>query len=354
MSERPDTLDRLVDALDVGTPPVPEIVARGSARRRRRRRSDAIAVTVMTAVLVAGGATLASRTQEEPPTPTTAPVTLPARFAPAMTLPALVGVPAGQAAWSREQATLWVPATLSSCGLRASSQRTGTAIRIDVAPFPAEDMVCDSAGVLTAVVVGGVSELPTQLIVSYLGDERMRDVVEVGPVDELAAHPGAACPDRLPLGDDPDGHGFGVTAPATSAPRHAEPDRAWVCQYVARGAGRTASGGRTYVWTRRSPAVPVPTTALRGLDRLAPFDGAGRICTSELGPRWMLVLAHGTDLTGVVIDDFGCEDVRLTDEPFLTPPGEAWQPGTVPGVLQAPDGLLAAIRTAAAEGPSNR
>jgi hypothetical protein len=34
----------------------------------------------------------------------------------------------------------------------------------------------------------------------------------------------------------------------------------------------------------------------------------------------MLVIARAGDLTGVVIDDYGCSDIRLTDEPFETAP----------------------------------
>jgi hypothetical protein len=45
-------------------------------------------------------------------------------------------------------------------------------------------------------------------------------------------------------------------------------------------------------------------------------------------------------MTGLVIDDYGCQEIRLTDEPFQTVPGEASQPGTVAGVLLGPPALL--------------
>jgi hypothetical protein len=55
----------------------------------------------------------------------------------------------------------------------------------------------------------------------------------------------------------------------------------------------------------------------------------------------MLVYTHLADLTGVVVDDYGCASVGLTDDPFKTAPGESDQVGTVPGVLSVPVGLLA-------------
>jgi hypothetical protein len=69
-----------------------------------------------------------------------------------------------------------------------------------------------------------------------------------------------------------------------------------------------------------------------------------RVCTADLGSRLMLVYSHGNDLTGVVVDDFGCGDVRLTDEPFRTVPGEATQAGTVRGVLTDRGDLLNDIK----------
>lgn len=63
----------------------------------------------------------------------------------------------------------------------------------------------------------------------------------------------------------------------------------------------------------------------------------------------MLVYATGRDLTGVVVDDFGCGDVRLTDDPFKTPPGDATQDTTVAGVLTGTDELLPALKSVARE-----
>lgn len=162
--------------------------------------------------------------------------------------------------------------------------------------------------------------------------------------DELGKHGGEVCPDELPLGSDKR-HGLGLDEPADEAPSLPDPEEAWVCTYNHRDSA-TGGGGASYAWVRdgdarQVPADQIPTLA-DALTALTPAD-PGRMCTLELGPRLMLVYTHGSDLTGVVVDDFGCRDVRLTDEPFETAPGEATQPGTVPGVLSAPPALLAEL-----------
>lgn len=144
--------------------------------------------------------------------------------------------------------------------------------------------------------------------------------------DELAAHGGQPCPRRLPQTDGP---GLGTQEPAARAPSLPGADRAWVCEYAA-----TAPG-----WPRQGPPREVGGRALDALEQgvadLRPADGM-RMCTEELGPRWMLVLSHDGDLTGVVVDGYGCREVRLTDEPFTTVAGE----GAFEGVLTGSDDLL--------------
>lgn len=57
----------------------------------------------------------------------------------------------------------------------------------------------------------------------------------------------------------------------------------------------------------------------------------------------MVVYSHAGDLTGVVVDDYGCRDVRLTDNPHVTPPGASDQVGTVGGILDGGATILHAL-----------
>ncbi|QGG41747.1 hypothetical protein [Aeromicrobium yanjiei] len=84
----------------------------------------------------------------------------------------------------------------------------------------------------------------------------------------------------------------------------------------------------------------------RDLDQLVPADRE-RACLADLGPRYLLVYAYDAGLAGVTADAFGCEDVRLTDDPAETAPGERGAPGSVPGILQSPSGLLDALEATA-------
>ena len=167
------------------------------------------------------------------------------------------------------------------------------------------------------------------------------------PVDEVAAHRGRPCPKKLPPAST-ESYGFGVSDPADSAPALPVPEAAWVCRYDPRDSGPGPDGdGTTVGWVRHGAPRPVPSSRLPALEdqlrELVPAV-ADSVCTMDLGSRWMLVYSAGTDLTGVVVDDFGCQEVRLTDEPFRTVPGEATQPGTVPGVLTAPRALLTQLK----------
>jgi hypothetical protein len=166
-------------------------------------------------------------------------------------------------------------------------------------------------------------------------------------IDEMTQHRGEVCPGQLPVAPVST-HGFGTDTPAASAPRLAEPDSAWVCQYAAVDAGAGPGGnGTTIKWVRTGTQRPVEEHALPALadslTELRPAEG-DRVCTSDLGPRWMPVYSIGKDLTGVVVDAYGCSDIRLTDDPFSTVPGEATQPGTVSGVLVGPVGMLGKIK----------
>lgn len=170
------------------------------------------------------------------------------------------------------------------------------------------------------------------------------------PVDELALHDGQPCPKKLPPADVST-YGFGTSDPAGSAPQLASLEEAWVCVYGAIEAGPGPAGtGTTSAWVRTQGPIrvrpPLLATFEQRLEELRPADSR-RACNADLGPRFVLVYRHGSDLTGVSVDDFGCAEVRLTDDPFTTVPGDATQGGTVPGVLQAPTELLAELKAVA-------
>jgi len=158
-------------------------------------------------------------------------------------------------------------------------------------------------------------------------------------IDEITAHAGQVCPGRLPPAP-PSTYGFGTNEAARFAPSLAAPESAWVCRY-------DPQGGLPVVWIRQGDQQPVPQRSLSGLaDLLTQLRPAAddRMCPANLGPRWMLVYSIGTDLTGVVMDDYGCREIRLTDDPFTTVPGDATQSGTVTGVLAGPADLLELTR----------
>jgi hypothetical protein len=164
--------------------------------------------------------------------------------------------------------------------------------------------------------------------------------------DELAAHDGEVCPQRLPIGEDPGGHGFGVEGEAGERPSLLTPEEAWACRYDPVDAGRSPGGGTVFEWVRRGEVRALHESVIPGLE--AALDGLGlfggeRACTDDLGSRWMIVYTHGGDLTGAVIDDYGCREVRLTDEPFTTPPGASHRQGTVRGTLDGGGDLLAQL-----------
>jgi hypothetical protein len=168
---------------------------------------------------------------------------------------------------------------------------------------------------------------------------------EVRP-SELTDAGDRPCPQQLPIGDDPSGHGFGTEEGADHLPTFLEPQEAWVCRYNTFDVGTTPSGGTTYGWRRAGQPEPVPAAALPDLQAalvdLEPPDRRGG-CDADLGPRWMVVYSHDGDLTGVVVDDYGCRDVRLTDNPHITPPGADDQDGTVGGVLDGGAAILDAL-----------
>jgi len=155
---------------------------------------------------------------------------------------------------------------------------------------------------------------------------------------EYAASDGEVCPQEQP--QEPGTSGFGTEKPASSTPNLRPPERVWVCQYAPDlGPFNDQQGQRLITWTLEGGAVEVGASDVDAfadaLAAVAPGDrDPEQPCTADLGPRWMVVAETAGDLTGFVVDDFGCGDLRLTDDPWSTEPGAARQPGTVPGTFR--------------------
>ena len=168
----------------------------------------------------------------------------------------------------------------------------------------------------------------------------------LGAGGEPAADDGV-CPTVLPSTDDP-GDGLGTQESAPAAPSLAAPDAASVCLYNLTTSDESADDeAATYTFTLSGAPVPVGGRNLKALTQqlaeLEPVEPDAK-CPAKLGRRWLLVTTTGDAVTGVVVDDFGCTDVRLTDDPFATAPGEATREGTVSGVLAGSNDLLNQIK----------
>lgn len=165
--------------------------------------------------------------------------------------------------------------------------------------------------------------------------------------DEPTGAPGRPCPRVLPAA----GERAGADEAAEELPELPPVRRAWLCRYdpAQLGEGDGDGEGSSSAWERQGRAVPVADADLApladALDGLAllDLDTSQRVCTADLGPRFMVVLADAGDLTGVVVDDFGCHDTRLTADPHSRPAGADGPGGAVDGVLQGGPRVLEAL-----------
>jgi hypothetical protein len=198
-----------------------------------------------------------------------------------------------------------------------------------------------SAGVLVAVVTAGVI-VTASAIPQPDGDDRVAPL-PANDKSEIAEH-GGPCPSVLPSPTDDRGYGFGTERMATEQPTFSKPDTAWVCQYGTEDGG---PDGPRFVWVLNHAPRRLDDSLLGDVEaklQEVRATAAPQACTDDLGPRWMLVTSTGGDLTGTVVDGFGCGHVRLTDDPFVTAPGDPEEGGTVAGSLAAP-GLSLALET---------
>ncbi|MEJ7795382.1 MAG: hypothetical protein WKF50_07510 [Nocardioides sp.] len=199
-----------------------------------------------------------------------------------------------------------------------------------------------AAATVLAVTVGAAA------LTGVLGGGEESAAIDPAAQRELAAAGGEPCPDVLPRAHGSDG--FGSSDPAPDSPDLPAADEGWVCRYQPENGKPGVDEKGSYVsWHREGQPVALDAAQLDNLiPALTPPDvqEGGRLCPADLGLRWLLVTSAGGDLTGLAIDDFGCSDVRLTDDPAEVEPGEATQPGLVPGTLTAPDGFADALAAA--------
>ena len=83
---------------------------------------------------------------------------------------------------------------------------------------------------------------------------------------ELADAGGRPCPERMPIGEDPSGHGFGVEELADQVPTLLQAQEAWVCRYVTFDVGTTPNGGAVFggdATGGRSPSLPTSSPTCR-------------------------------------------------------------------------------------------
>lgn len=201
-------------------------------------------------------------------------------------------------------------------------------------------MVVGGAG--TAVAAGVTASVALPRVLPDNADEPSPAVNTY----ELAEH-GGPCPAVLPMPTDDAGYGLGTFTPADRTPRFASPDTAWVCKYATRDIAPAGHNGALYEWELNHTPRRIDESQM---DQVTDAMGDVKVveswpqeCTSDLGPRYLLVTSADGDLTGVAVDDYGCRDVRLTDNPFITAPGDPQEgSGTVPGVLTS-DELAATL-----------
>lgn len=179
---------------------------------------------------------------------------------------------------------------------------------------------------------------PGQLAPGQLDGAINSLLVEAGSSRELSAYGGQFCPATLPLADQ-ETHGFGSSVAAVEAPQLVVPPEVWQCEYTAVDVAPPGSNGAWIEWTLRGTPSRLESDQVRVLsEAVASLEPptADQLCNADLGSRFLFAYAVRGDLTGVVVDDFGCRNVQLTDDPFITFPGEATQPGVVGGFLEAP------------------
>ncbi|MDO3394597.1 hypothetical protein QWJ41_02580 [Nocardioides sp. SOB44] len=220
--------------------------------------------------------------------------------------------------------------------------------------LPTSRLAATGAAVVLALLLGGCGGGDDATPVAEEPPPTGSSPSEPSP-DEPTGAPGRPCPRVLPTA----GERAGADEAAEELPELPPVRRAWVCRYhpaqlgegegEGDGDGDGDGEGSPSGWERQGRAAPVADADLApladALDGLAllDLDTSQRVCTADLGPRFMVVLADAGDLTGVVVDDFGCHDTRLTADPRSRPAGADGPGGAVDGVLQGGPRVLEAL-----------
>ncbi len=169
---------------------------------------------------------------------------------------------------------------------------------------------------------------------------------------ELAAYDGVACPDSLV--DSSDRYGLGLDLEGDALPEVGGYDAAWLCEYVPLDRPLEDGNGTFSSWYLATTPVELAEEDLPVvddvLDRLTVAPDS-MDCLADLGPRELVVLVDDGDLTGVAFDVFGCGTVRLTEDPYVTAPGESTEETLESGPLIVDGGRAALDDLRALLGP---
>lgn len=161
------------------------------------------------------------------------------------------------------------------------------------------------------------------------------------------AAPDQVCPAQLPL---PPGGSEESWDLAAESPELPAPDAAWLCEYTVNDFAADGEGPPDWVWSREGEPRELADAGLDVagdlLSDLSVFPDE-IACTADLGPRWLVAFQVRDELWGVTINEYGCREARLTEDPFAVAAGHSQDPRLVQGSLQPPTGILDDLKAAA-------
>lgn len=145
------------------------------------------------------------------------------------------------------------------------------------------------------------------------------------------------CPTRL----GSRGNTEAAWRPGTTVPQFADPAAVWVCTYRF-DTGKVSERQKVTGATRRALVAGLRSLRYDSMEALSK-----QACTADLGPRHLVahVAADGT-VTGAVVHDYGCHDVRLTADAARHAPGGVTSPGVPAGTFQPTRSFLDVVTQA--------